>query len=62
MKWESVGHAYLWESMDAIAYVVPAVRSFGGRGHMTHDDRAVSKPRTQRQFLDIGDRNKPLDS
>ncbi|PPR04676.1 hypothetical protein CVT24_011893 [Panaeolus cyanescens] len=63
MRWAfGVGHGYDYECMKAIAYVVPTVRSFSGKGDMTERGTRPSKPGTTGKLIvDIGEKSKPLD-
>ncbi|KAF8907083.1 hypothetical protein CPB84DRAFT_1769453 [Gymnopilus junonius] len=53
MRWElKVGHQYNWACMQAIAAVVPSVRSFAGRGHMEAENDLKVGGGGQRHPLD----------
>ncbi|KAF8152256.1 hypothetical protein B0H34DRAFT_774685 [Crassisporium funariophilum] len=55
-----VGHQYNMECMKAIAYIVPNVRSFAGRGDMREDHSRGNGMR--RLLVDLEDRTRPLDT
>ncbi|KJA16614.1 hypothetical protein HYPSUDRAFT_47231 [Hypholoma sublateritium FD-334 SS-4] len=62
MKWEfKVGHAYDWAAMQALALVVPAIRSFAGMGH-TREDRSLRPLGSPRRLVEIGNQMKPFSS
>ncbi|PPR05515.1 hypothetical protein CVT26_008999 [Gymnopilus dilepis] len=61
MRWElKVGHQYNWRCMQAIAAVVPSVRSFAGRGHMEPDSDL--KTGGGQRLVELDARTKPLDT
>jgi hypothetical protein len=63
MKWEfKIGHTHSHACMNAIAAVVPSVRSFAGRGHMGPPDDGIPKPTTRRLLTDLDTRTKPFDT
>ena len=62
MKWEfKVGHAYDWAAMQALALVVPAIRSFAGMGH-TREDRSLRPLGSSRRLVEIGNQMKSFKS
>ena len=63
LKWEfKVGHRYDMVCMEAIARVVPTVRSFAGRGNMNEEPRdfPTQKPDVRRLLHDLENRKLPI--